>query len=643
MKGLCPLILSHVSHQTQREDRWKSLRSRKSCLLGVITLTMVMFYGFEASAVPPDPTVYGVHTGISALSASRYIPRMTETLAPPLAGPAIGTQEIVVILIEFQDVTHNPTHGKAYFDDLLFSASNPNSMYNYYYEASYGQMSIFGTITGWYRSNHNMSYYGADGDEADNLNGSVYELAREAIILADAAGFDFSRYDKDRDGYVDHIIVVHAGPAQETGGRSYGPNAIWSHHWSILPHERIDGVRASYYCMVAESSPIGTVAHEYGHDLGLPDLYDTDGSSAGIGYWGIMGLGAWIASGDVPSHFCAWSKVFLGWVEPREIAADDIDVALGCVKSGNVNTIVKIPLTPDEYFLVESRCKTGFDQYLPGDGVLIWHIDDSVGNLSSDYVNDNESHKRVDLEEADGRNDLDTNANYGDATDPYYPGNATWFGDSTVPNSDLYSGESSAVSIINISSSAANMTLDIYRGADVVPVQEVNITLAAGWNLISLYLQPIDARFSSVLSSIEGKYDSVWTYDAATGQWHRYTVGAPPFLNDLGEMESGVGYWIMMNQPATLIVQGTPPSKAISLRTGWNLIGYNSQTPMSIEDYLLTVGDNCDSIWTYNSEIGEWLRYDANAPAFLNNLGSLQPGSSYWIEANQDFVWDISN
>ncbi|MFC1717357.1 M6 family metalloprotease domain-containing protein [Candidatus Poribacteria bacterium] len=614
----------------------------KNCRLhlpGLITLTMLMLYSLRAAAVPPDPTFYGVNTGIHTLSASRYIPKTTEAPAPPLAAPAIGSQEIVVILIEFQDVTHNPDHDKAYFDDLLFSTSNPNSMYNYYYEASYGQMSISGFITGWYLSSHNMSYYGADGGETDNLNGSVYELTREAVILADAAGFDFSRYDKDGDGDVDHIIVVHAGPAQEAGGRSYGPDAIWSHHWSVLPYEQVDGVSASYYSMVAESSPLGTIAHEYGHDLGLPDLYDTDGSSAGIGSWGIMGLGAWLSNGDVPSHFCAWSKVFVGWVNPKEVTADQQGLDLSCVESSNLNTIVKIPLTPNEYFLVENRCKTGFDQYLPGSGILIWHIDDSVGDINSGYVNDDESHKRVDLEEADGHDDLDINANYGDTTDPYYPGNSISFGDSTVPSSDLYSGESSVVSITNISGSSAAMTLDISRNTNTASVQEATIALEAGWNLISLCLQPIDTSLSSVLSSIAGTYDSVWTYDAVTEQWHRYVVGSPPFLNNLAEMESGVGYWLMMNQPATLIVQGTPPTTVISLKAGWNLVGYSSRTSMPVEDCPPALGNRCNSIWTYNSEAGEWLRYDANVPAFLNTLESLQSGSGYWIRADQDFVW----
>ena len=696
-------------------------------LFSMIVLSMWIFYNFESVAVPPHPEVYGVRGGSGISSVEQALPEMTESLSSRPVGSASGTQEIIVILVEFPDVPHDPAHDSAYFHNLLFSESNPRSMYNYYNEASYGQMSISGVITGWYCSNYDMSYYGADGYKTDGLNGPICELAREAVGLADAAGFDFSQYDSDSDGYIDHIMIVHAGPAQETGGRSYGPNAIWSHHWSIWPREQVDGVQAADYSMIAEFSPMGTAAHEFGHDLGVPDLYDADGSSSGIGAWGIMALGVWQLDGDVPTHFCAWSKALLGWIEPRVVTADEIDVTLNCVENSNFDTVIKIPLAADEYFLLENRQKIGFDQYLPGDGLLVWHIDDSVGDVALNDVNDDENHKRVDLEEADGRYDLDRNANYGDYTDPYYLDNNALFGDSTVPDSRLYSGESSGVRILNVSNSGVTMTLSISFSANLPPVadaggpytggidqelifdgsssfdadgdpleyrwdfdtadgiqvdsteenptyeysaagtytvtlivsdgeldsvpstataearsvQQMVLNLAAGWNLISLYLQPMDTRLSSVLSSIEGKYDSVWAYDAMTGQWRRNVTDTPSFLNDLEEMEAHLGYWIMMNQPATLIVEGSSPASAIPLRAGWNLVGYNSQTPALLDDYLSTVEDSCNSIWTYDATAGEWLQYYASAPAFLNDLEYLEPGNGYWIEVNEDCIWDI--
>lgn len=615
------------------------MKNYETFLVCVIMLLTLAFCASNVTAVPPDPAIYGDNGGSGISSAVAPMPEMMESPAIRPAGSAIGHHRLVVILIDFQDVSHDPANDSEYFHNLLFSGSNPHSMYNYYYENSYGQTTISGTILGWYTSIHNMSYYGADGDKIDRLNGSIYELTREAVQLANADGFNFSQYDSDDDNYIDHIIIIHAGPGQESGGRSYGPNAIWSHHWSIWPPEQVDGIFAGDYSMVAEYSPMGTTAHEFGHDLGLPDLYDTDGSSNGIGAWGTMGFGSWLSGGEVPAHFCAWSKVYLGWIEPKEIETNEIGFALDCVENSKIDTIIKIPLASNEYFLLENRSKIRFDEYLPGEGLLIWHIDDSVGFVSFNNVNMDEDHKRVDLEEADGRYDLDGKANYGDYADPYYLDNVVSFGNSTDPSSQLYMGDISDVRIQNISEPGTTMSLNIIVGP-VAPPEELVIDMAAGWNMISLCLQPIDTQLTSVMSSVEGKYDSIWAYDADLAKWLKYDAGAPEFLNDLHEMESCKGYWIMMNQPGTLVVQGVPPSSTtIMLKTGWNLVGYNSQEPMSIDDCLARIGNKCNSIWTYSSKIGGWLRYNAGVPDFLNTLEYLESGQGYWIEANEDCIW----
>jgi M6 family metalloprotease-like protein len=697
--------------------------------LNVILLSALLLYCLECYAVPPDPRVYGVSMVEGQYLTYQSIPEMIESPASRPAGAALGDKEIVVILIEFQNVSHDSESDSTYFRNLLFSESNPYSMYSYYHEVSYGQTSLSGTITGWYCSDQDMEYYGADGAKRDMLNGPVYELAREAIISADDAGFDFSQYDKDHDGYVDHIIIVHAGPAQETGGRSYGPDAIWSHHWSIWPPEQVDGVYAGYYSMVSEFSPLGTIAHEFGHDLGVPDLYDTDGSSEGIGAWGIMAAGAWLKGGEVPAHFCAWSKAFLGWIQPREIVMTESGLALDCVEQGNLDTIVKIPLSSDEYFLLENRYKTGFDQHLPGSGLLIWHIDDSVGIIAYNDVNVDETHKRVDLEEADGRDDLDKRMNFGDYKDPYYLDNAPGFMPSTYPSSNMHSGDKSGVSVVNISDAGSTMTLDILFSANSPPVadaggpylgavnenlaligqgsfdpdgdpleyrwdfdasdgiqvdsteenpvceynnvgtyivtlivndgradsepsvtiadikiaQEMAIDLLPGWNLISLYLQPLDTDCGSVLSSLEGKYDSIWTYDAAIGIWKGQVFNDLPTLNDLDRIESGAGYWIMMNQPGTLTIQGVQPGTAIPLKADWNLVGYNSQTPTLVESLLYSDESKCNSVLTYDPIERKWFCYDSNVPDFLNNLRYLEPGKGYWIEAKEDHIWDMGS
>jgi M6 family metalloprotease-like protein len=621
----------------------REMKTRTTILLSIILLSVILG-SLKSPAVPPDPGVYGIINKPGDNFTYQALPETLESVSQRSNDLVKGIQNIIVILVEFKNLAHNPAHDIPYFENLIFSSSNPHSMYNYYKEISYGQIIISGTVTGWYRSDQNLEYYGADGSKTDNLNAPVYELTREAVNLADSNGFDFSKYDNNLDGYIDHIIVVHSGRGQETGGGFYGPDAIWSHHWSIWPSEKVDGIYASDYSMVAEFSPMGTLAHEFGHDLGLPDLYDTDGSSQGIGAWGLMGYGSWQMGGDVPAHLCAWSKIFLGWAEPKEINISEINIILNCIENSNKNTILKIPLNTQEYFLLENRRKVGFDEYLPGEGLLIWHIDDSVGKLEFNDVNNLENHKRVDLEEADGRDDLDKKINNGDNMDPYYNGKS--FTLYTIPDSKPYSASSLIVSIINVGATGDMMNLDIDIDQDTInikPVQDMTINLTSGWNLISLYLQPLDTSCESVLLSLGDKCLSVWAYNNGASSWQKFVVNGPKALNDLNKIVFGSGYWIVMNQPGILTLKGTQPEEAISLKAGWNLVGCNSNEFMTIKSYMSPIEDKIDTIGTYNSQDGKWLWYKAGQPEFLNNLKSIEPGKGYLINVKENCIWNWSN
>lgn len=100
-----------------------------------------------------------------------------------------------------------------------------------------------------------------------------------------------------------------------------------------------------------------------------------------------------------------------------------------------------------------------------------------------------------------------------------------------------------------------------------------------------------------------------------------------------------MGYWVKMNQPATLIVKGVQPMTAVPLKAGWNLVGYNSQAPKPIEDCVSSI--ECHSIWTYDPHEGKWLRYFPEGPSFLNNMEFMQPGRGYWINAEEACLWDV--
>ena len=197
--------------------------------------------------------------------------------------------------------------------------------------------------------------------------------------------------------------------------------------------------------------------------MGLPDLYDTDGSSEGIGHWGVMASGSWTNNGETPAYFSAWCRYWLGWVEPVLITDDITNLVLEPIEDGGDVYMLPIPgnwSESNEYFLLENRQKMKYDSYLPGEGLLIWHIDEDVINSkwNSNSVNNDEEHKGVDLEEADGQDDLDNNANRGDSGDPYDSGSFT---KDTYPDSLAYNGTESGWKIENIEIDGDNIIVDI--------------------------------------------------------------------------------------------------------------------------------------------------------------------------------------
>jgi len=328
--------------------------------------------------------------------------RVRDYSAAPPTIPVTGVRSILVILIDFSDKTGSLNH--SHYQSLLFGEEK--SLKDYYREVSYNQLNVQGKVsgTGWYRSNHNMTWWGADSSGHDDLNGDIFELAREAVTLADS-DINFREYDTDGDKILDpeelSICIVHAGLGQES---SRVASDIWSHRWYIygqgyqsrgipLSDTLVDGIRISKhedpddvggYFMVAEDSPLGTFAHEFGHELGLPDLYDYSGGEEFVGKWDLMGKGNWNGNpkGSSPAHLMAWSKLKLGWIgasnitsiSSRQVVNTTIDRLETVTKGFYAAKIVVGSI----YYLVEVRQQVLYDTYLPSQGILISFCNDSV-------------------------------------------------------------------------------------------------------------------------------------------------------------------------------------------------------------------------------------------------------------------------
>ena len=172
-----------------------------------------------------------------------------------------------------------------------------------------------------------------------------------------------------------------------------------------------------------------------------------------------------------------------------------------------------------------------------------------------------------------------------------------------------------------------------------VVVYNFTITFYSGWNLISTPISPADTSLLSVMASVGAdNWTSVWSYDEIG--WHRYDKEGPPFLNDLTEMDAGIGYWVKMSADDTLTITGSPPVvTSIDLAAGWNLVGYNSQVSMATLTALASLGDDWTSVWTYD-ETG-WHRYNKEGPPFLNDLTEMGPNKGYWIEMSAAGTWTI--
>ena len=381
------------------------------------------------------------------------------------SGPrTTGILNILVILVRFTD-TPGTTSQASINVRLNDASAGAMSVHNYYEEASYGRLDLRFTVTPWLSSTRPMSDYGADSstNSYDDLNGPIYRLTTEAVQLADPS-VDFRPFDGDNDTVVDHLLVVHAGDAEESSGSA---NDIWSHRWSVIDANpgvpgnqqlTADGKQVYGYTMVAETSPIGVIAHEFGHDLGLPDLYDTDGSSSGgVGEWDIMATGSWNGSprGTQPAQMSAWSKAKLGWITPTVVTSALLNQAIAAMESNAVAfmLLVRASSAGDEYFLVENREQTGFDAALPGVGLLIWHVDDSMSG------NQDDGHRLLNLEQAD-RNDKPTQP-----TDAWSDSPAGWGPDST-PSSNSYQNQRTGWKVRNIGAAGATMTADLSREVD---------------------------------------------------------------------------------------------------------------------------------------------------------------------------------
>ena len=361
--------------------------------------------------------------------------------------PSTGSPKMLVLLIDFDEYPARLGDTPEAMHERIFGGGGQfpyESLSAYYRRSSYGKLNLDGNVLGWYHA-------GRRSDVTQTGKG------REALIrraLRSYTEHDFSQYDSDGDGQVDYFAVIWTGPVGEWA-------TFW---WAVAPKfsDRgftVGGKRLNAYAWQgvankwedpAAEFQANILIHETGHALGLPDYYDYKpevGPKGGLGYMDMMDASRY-------DHNC-FSKMMLGWIEPRVLTAAGDFSLRSAAESGDCVMIMPHGQGKDpfgEFFLVENRRRTGNDSdtAFPGGGLVIWHVDARLNGSRTNFRNNNSTtgHKLLKILEADGLEELETGARrYFGLADFYLNGSA--LGPDTTPSSRLYDGSDTGISLLS--------------------------------------------------------------------------------------------------------------------------------------------------------------------------------------------------
>lgn len=387
--------------------------------------------------------------------------------------PTEGNVKTLVILVNYTDVKFTTPDANDYFTRMLneegFSDNGAyGSCRDFYMAASggkfVGEFDVYGPV----ELPHPQSYYGANG--IWGIDTRVQQMIIDAVAALDEQ-IDYRDYDLDNDAFIDNVFVFYAGIGEAQGG---GPDSVWPHQSTIgmSIRYRYDGVFLNRYACSSElmasgeTDGIGTFCHEFGHVLGIPDLYNTENSSVSYtpGDYSTFDSGCYLGNSKQPPTLSAFERNSLGWlgddlVEITGPASCTLEHILTSNKAYLINTD-----NENEFFLFENRQKTGWDSLLPGNGMLIWHIDFDKTVWQQNEANNNPSHQHIDLVEANGNTGSTTWV-----TRRYpFPGTnkVTSFTFDGKPSFQSWSGKDLGLPITNIQETNGVITFDVAGGGD---------------------------------------------------------------------------------------------------------------------------------------------------------------------------------
>lgn len=324
-----------------------------------------------------------------------------------------GKKKCLVILANFADTKFKPEHtldlykqiinGENYSDETL---GFKGSVRDYFKAQSGGQFEIDFDVVGPVDLPKGYAGYGKNDASGRDQAALVYPMVEDAVNLAKDQVTDWKQYDWDGDGLVEEVFVLYAGHGQAKYPQD--PDLVWPHKSAIDPMTVADGVKVSVYACSCELGAteaidgIGAFCHEFSHCMGLKDHYDINGRGYGTGFWDIMCFGCYNGNTFLPAEYNSYEKMFCGWKEPIVLNAEPQKIeGMKALAAGGDTYIFYNDGNENEYYMLENRQKTGWDAALPGEGLIVLHVDYSKGAWEDNQVNYNAARQRMTVIPAD--------------------------------------------------------------------------------------------------------------------------------------------------------------------------------------------------------------------------------------------------
>ncbi len=641
--------------------------------------TIEMLAKIDASLVPVALERTARLDGKRALASSLRVPARSQAMRSPKGPglvpganfPVTGSPRVLVVLVEYTDIKFNTEDPLDYFSRMMSEPGfntygGTGSALDYFTESSTGQFTpqidVYGPVT----LPQNRAYYGANDSQGNDMR--AYKMAVDVCdILSETV--DLALYDTNDDGEIDNVFIFYAGVGEATSQVS---SSVWPHAWYVYEgkgekHMYNNKLLNRYACSneweTGRPDGVGTFIHEFSHVMGLPDLYSTSYTSAFTpGEWSALDYGPYNNDGRTPPLYSAFERYSMGWIEPI-VLDGPIDATLPSIGS---NVCAMIPTSSNnEYFIFENRQQVSWDKYIPGHGMLVWHIDYVPSVWTSNTVNNSPSHQYIDIVEADN-----TRSDYSRAGDAF-PGtsNVTSFTSETSPALRTWANGNIDLPITDIAETNGVITFKVSGGGEIenpeapVALAATNIGIdnfTAHWQteegcsyLLSVYSTPI-GNFRKYVDGyqerIMGNADSCVVEGLEWDTKYYYVVTA---TRGFGRSEESAPVAVTTDRPGIhQFAVETLPATDI---TENSFVAVWEPLPDAI-DYLVTVnsiekGDPLvvDCNFDGNEMPEGWVRSAGNWNAMASRVGKSQPSLTFNTPDNfvascdySDGVWSVS-